>query len=270
MYHIIAIGDGQFLYQILNFLALLNSSDMFRQLGLLGAVLGIVFALLQSITTGGRDIPVAQTFVGVMLFMVMFGQQTTVTVEDFYSGQTRVVDNVPFGTAVIGSLVSQVGIGVTEKFMQASAVPGVERLPYQYALDALMASRDLTDGSFFKDDEMRAFARTGEEYVANCALPMYRANGNAWPNGDPDTADDAMLAMKSTSRVLTMEDYMVSAGQSSELVTCADGWTKLNNFVRTPKFASGVEVVLKRSLHRDIGAGEDMGSIYTSVFQMLG
>lgn len=272
MFDIIAIGDGQFLYQILNFLALLNSSNMFAQLAMLGALLGIVFSLLQSITTGGRDIPIASTFVGVMLFMVMFGQSTTVTVEDYYSGRTRVIDNVPMGTAIVGSLISQVGIGITDKFMQASAVPGSERLPYQYTLDALMASRDLTDGSFFKDPETRAFARTAQEYISQCAMQIYRGNGNRWPEGnDPTTADDAWLAMKSNSQSYTMQNFMDQgeASTAPDYMTCANGWTMLNSYMSSSKFQLAVETIVKRSLHRDIGDGGDINGIYTDVFASL-
>lgn len=265
--HIVAIGDGQFLYQILNFLAMLTSDGVMHKLALLGGLLGIVFLSFQTIINNGRDLPIVQVFVGALLFLVFFGKTTTVVVEDYYSGRTRVVDNVPLGTAAIGSIVSQLGIGLTEKFQQASAVPGVESLPYNYVLDALMASRDLTDGSLFKDADTVAFARTTQEYIANCAMQVFRANGNRWPdNRDPTTAEDAFAALRSNSRAFTMQNYMADG---EAYMTCADGWTMLNNYMQTPRFRSALDSIVKKNLHRDIGSDSSIESIYNRVFAMV-
>lgn len=270
MYDIIAIGDGQFLYQILNFLGLLNSTGIFTKLGMIGGLLGIVFTLLGSIMKNAQDVPVGQIIVGIVLFMVFFGQTASVRVEDFYSGRTRVVDNVPLGTAIVGSMVSGIGVGLAENFMQASAVPGVEELPYNYVLDALMATRDLTDGAAWSTREMAEADRNIQEYVRNCVKPIYRTSGK-WPNGtDPTQADDAWEAMRVDSSARTMQDFMGTNGDVPTYITCTAGWLKIEAFFSSSAYANELELSISRHLHRELAVQQSPGNQYSQIFEMIG
>ena len=269
MYDIIAIGDGQFLYQILNFLALLNNSGIFTKLGLLGGMMGIVFLLLGSIMKNAQDFPVGQMIVGVVLFMVFFGQTASVRVEDYYSGQTRVVDNVPLGTAIVGSMISGVGVALADNFMQASAVPGVEELPYNYVLDALMATRDLTDGTTWTSPEMQEADRAIQEYIRSCVMPIYRTTG-AWPQGeDPTTAEDAWAALRTDSQVRSMQDFIGATSGLPKYQTCVQGWNEIDAFMHSPAFTAEVDLAITRHLHRQTGAAEGGAAQYDRIFEML-
>ncbi|EQD60027.1 conjugative transfer pilus assembly protein TraG, partial [mine drainage metagenome] len=136
MYHIISIGDEAYLYKIFQFLAMLNSSgtDLYARLGFLAALIGVILVLITAVTSGGRQFPIGAYAVSIVLFLVFFGQTTSVELEDFYTGRTDIVQDVPLGTALIGAIVSQAGVAIIEKFQQGLSMPGAETLSPQYAL----------------------------------------------------------------------------------------------------------------------------------------
>jgi hypothetical protein len=95
------IGDINYFVSVLNGLAMLSNSGLFNdliKLGLIIAVLVIGFqAIFQSGVAGG--IPWGRFIMAFIAFKLLFGEVTTVHVNDTYTLQSRDVDNVPYGVA---------------------------------------------------------------------------------------------------------------------------------------------------------------------------
>ena len=118
MFTIYSIGDSAFLAQILNSLAMITGTGDFEQLVAIGLVLGLFIMGVQCVMSGTRQFNLHQVFLGFLCYLCMFGPSVTVHIEDAYTGQVRTVDNVPVGAGVAGTLISNVGYGVTQLFEQ--------------------------------------------------------------------------------------------------------------------------------------------------------
>lgn len=218
-WHIIAIGDEAYLYQIFQFLSMLNSpgTSLYQNLGMLGALIGLMLVLVQAVSSAGRQMNMGSLLVGVVFFMVLFGQTTQVELEDYHTGRTDIVDGVPLGTAILGTLVSQGGVELTRIFQQGTAVPGYETLSPDFALNALSASRALTDGNLCSTSSQACpFYKTFQTYWQKCVIPKYNGLGRAtdaqgnlekgWWNGDPTNSANALDVIDSENQYTQLTD----------------------------------------------------------------
>ena len=118
MFTIYSIGDSAFLAQILNALAMICGTGDFKTLVGIGALLGLFVMGFQCLTSGTRQFNLHQVLIGIICYMCFFGPAVTVQIEDAYTDEVRVVDNVPLGAAAAGTLISNIGYGVTSLFEQ--------------------------------------------------------------------------------------------------------------------------------------------------------
>ena len=118
MFTIYSIGDSAFLQQILNSVAMICGTGDFVQLVSIGLILGIIAVCIQSIISASKDFNLHHILLGWVMYACFFGPGVTVTIEDAYTGQVRVVDNVPIGVGFSGGLISNVGYGLTRLFQQ--------------------------------------------------------------------------------------------------------------------------------------------------------
>jgi len=218
-WHIISIGDEAYLYQIFQFLSMLNSpgTSLYQNLGLVGGLIGLMLVLVQAVSSAGRQMNMGALLVGVVFFMVLFGQSTQVELEDYHTGRTDIVNGVPLGTAILGTLVSQGGVELTRIFQQGTAVPGYETLSPDFALNSLAASRALTDGNLCSAGTLACpFYKTFQNYWQKCVIPKYNGLGRAtdaqgnlekgWWNGDPTNTANALSAIDSENQFTMLVD----------------------------------------------------------------
>ena len=118
MFTIHSIGDSAFLAQILNALAMICGTGDFSTLVGVGMVIGLFVIGFQCIMSGTKQFNLHQVLLGFVCYMCFFGPSVTVTIEDAYTDEVRTVDNVPIGAGVAGSLISNIGYGVTALFEQ--------------------------------------------------------------------------------------------------------------------------------------------------------
>ena len=276
MYHIISIGDEAFLYKIFQFLAMLNSNgtDLYARLGFLAALIGIILVLITAVTSNGRQFPIGGYAVAIALFLVFFGQTTSVELEDFYTGRTDIVQDVPLGTALVGSVVSQAGVAIIQYFQTGLSSPGSSTLSPQYALDALMAYRNLNNTNSycgFGSTAMCNWARTFKSYVSNCVLPEYKLRGGWW-NGDPNSSSNLLSAIQVADLGFVTDDYLgnpsqTAAGQTStgEVSDCANTYTDLNQAWQTPStgIAAGFAGLMKINTPTGTSTTDALNSAYS-------
>ena len=274
MYHIISIGDEAFLYKIFQFLAMLNSSgtSLYARLGLLAALIGIILVIITAITSNGRQFPIGGYIVAIAMFLVFFGQTTSVELEDFYTGRTDIVQDIPLGTAIVGSIVSNAGVAIINYFQTGTSVPGSSTLSPQYALDALMAYRNLSNASSycgFGTTEMCNWSKTFQSYVANCVLPEYKLH-NGWWNGDPKTASNLLASLNVPDLGFVTNDYLgtapgtTSTGQVSD---CSNTYSDLNQTWNNPQtgIAAAFTGLLKINTMNGDTPADELGNAFAAL-----
>ena len=118
-------GNGQFIAEVLNSVAILAGSGL---LGLirLGLVAGILLAVLSSLF-GGRMMAGHQFALSILIYMMLFGVRVDMAVYDRVTSYTRVISSVPAGVGVFAWATSGVGSGLTRVMEGAFSLPGALR-----------------------------------------------------------------------------------------------------------------------------------------------
>jgi conjugal transfer mating pair stabilization protein TraG len=126
LFEILAVGDGFFMFRVLQAVSMMWSSGIFASLGALGLLLGLLMVGAQGVASGGQKMDLGSLFTGFILWAILFGGGASVQVTEVGftrpgSGGTQsyVIDDVPFGVAAAGWLVSNVGKEMTETMEQA-------------------------------------------------------------------------------------------------------------------------------------------------------
>jgi len=143
MFEIFSVGDAAFLEQILMAVAMVTSMGSFEQMVSVGLLLGVIMIFVQSIFQGAKQINFQQVLVGYLLYAMLFVPTVTVVIEDSYTGQVRIVDNVPLGIGGAGGIISSVGYNITNLFEQGygAIVPYVTESHFAESLKILNDAR---------------------------------------------------------------------------------------------------------------------------------
>ncbi len=164
----------------------------------------------------------------VLVFSVLIVPKVTVGIVDKTGGSTvKVVDNVPFGVAVLGSLTSTIGNTLTGLFETAfQVIPGVGALPAElsYQQNGLMFGNRLireTGNVVFQDP---AFRTDLINFIHNCTTydlidgtldpATFSASDDVWP----------LMASPNPARFSTL----TAAGGSVGVDTCPNVYQSLN------------------------------------------
>jgi len=230
MWEIYAIGDSAYLAAILNAVAMITGTGDFRQLAGLGFLIGVVLVLFQGILQGGQGIRFQNVLVAWVIYALMFVPTARVAIEDAYSGAVRVVDNVPLGPAAIGSVMSNVGYGVTRLFEQAFATPAMTDYGFAEPPQTLMSVRKATLsrialGTANSPTPGADVERSFSNYVADCTLYDVDIDKRSMDAvlRDPhwETALRSDLDVPTTELVL---------GATPETLPCDAAWTALADY----------------------------------------
>ena len=229
MFTIYSIGDSAFLAQILNAVAMICGTGDFVQLVSIGFLLGVIVICVQSILGGVRELNLQYLVMGWILYGCFFYPTVTVTIEDSYTGQVRVVDNVPLGVGFSGSMISNIGYGVTQLFEQGyQNVASITNEPFAESLRELQAVRRNLDNpklmQTLNDSLGGATVNIGQSldnYIRECTM-MKLANGVV-------TLDD--LRTTNWSEAIKFESEIfgtrVMVGNGLEDLTCSAAWPRI-------------------------------------------
>ena len=178
MFEIQSIGNGAFLEQVLNAVAMITGTGDFEQVVAIGLLLGVIAAMVTGIMQGAKGIPIQNVFVGFIIYLVMFGSGQTVTIQDRYDQSVRVVDNVPLGVAAAGSVISSIGYKLTELFETAYSPISSSFTEVKYA-DSLQlingVRRGMNDSSIWQALNKTVgpnadFRQSWDNYIRDCTL----------------------------------------------------------------------------------------------------
>jgi hypothetical protein len=182
--NIYSIGDGLYMKRVLDGIASLGNSGTFLALGAFGLLLGIMIIATNTVMEHGQRFGIAQLFTSFLVFIAMFGIRCDVIVQDLggapgtVQGGTYAVDNVPFGVAVAGSMISTLGLVLTEKLDQGFSMPSGSAdasgaSGFGRSLEWINAVRNWELPEF--DDSttnhpLSRFRNNVSNYIANCTL----------------------------------------------------------------------------------------------------
>ncbi len=144
-YEIHSVGDPGFLRQILNACAGIFAAGDFASACAASMLLGVLAALFRGLYSGGR-VEIGAVFTAMLLYLLLIVPRVTVLVEDIYTGETHVTDNVPVGVAAPGHFISALGFRLAEMIDQsfggATGEHGITRRPFLESLEILGRLRE--------------------------------------------------------------------------------------------------------------------------------
>lgn len=179
MWEIVSIGDSGFLEQIFIGVAMVTGNGSFAVAMTIGLMIGILGAFIQSLNTGGREIQIGHIFTCFILYSIAFVPTTTVTIEDSYTGDVRVVANVPLGVGAAGSILSSIGYNLTTLFETGYGSVNSRVLEHSFAEPLQIMNKTIKggqgaavwramDASIGGDTELR---ESWVDYIDKCTLP---------------------------------------------------------------------------------------------------
>jgi len=157
-------GNGQFIAEVLNSIAILAGSGL---LGLirLGLIVGIVLAVFSSLF-GGRIMASHQFALSLLIYMMLFGVKVNVAVYDRVTSYNRVISAVPAGVGVFAWVTSGVGSGLTRIMETAFSLPDSLR----YSKNGLLRGAELIKRSTAFTVAEPHLANTVSSFVRECGL----------------------------------------------------------------------------------------------------
>ncbi|MBF0372153.1 MAG: conjugal transfer protein TraG N-terminal domain-containing protein [Alphaproteobacteria bacterium] len=246
MWTITTTGDAAFLADVLNGLALLGSAGTLAGLAKVGAIGGVIAISMKGLFAGRLDLQGA--VIGLVLYMLAFGQTTTVVVQDGVSGRAYPVANVPLGAAVAGAGISSIGRSLTERFEQAFSVPSSTGSGLADALWVLRTVRERSRSVEGLGPARYAgggdLVRGWAQYIRECTFKSLWLKSKSESTFRAAAWADAMRY--STATFWTRPEVDAASGA---LATCADAFPALEAHTRgtvLPAFYRQLDQVIGR------------------------
>nr|WP_255557279.1 MULTISPECIES: conjugal transfer protein TraG N-terminal domain-containing protein [unclassified Dyella] len=187
------MGDGLYMKRVLDGVASMSNSGLFVSLGALGLLLGLLMVAVKHVSNNAQKTEFGVLFLSFIAFTVMFGMRADVIIHDLGGAPGAVqngtfpVDNVPFGVAAAGSIISTLGLTLSEKMEQGYGLPSGGTNPdgttgFGRSLEWINAVRNWELPEF--DDTgsnglVSRFKNNVSYYLANCT---FVAAGNSQLN----------------------------------------------------------------------------------------
>ncbi len=230
-----SIGDSAFLEQVLIAVSMITGTGDFKQMVSIGLLLGVFFITFQSIFQGGaRGVPFQQVLTGWLLYACLFGPTTTITIEDAYTGDVRVVSRAPIGIGFAGGVISNIGYNAAKLFETGYGiiVPSVTHRHFAETLKLLNDVRRRSyDSAIFTalnqangggDVDVR---HSWENYIRECTLTKIDLSQTSLDSLMNSPID---AALKFNSQLYGTRLYLSSANPQGEDATCTEAFTALN------------------------------------------
>ena len=175
-YTIYSIGDAAFLTAVLQSLAMVSGTGDFKMAAGIGALIGVLFMMVRGLMQSeGRGPGYQNMITALLLYLALFVPKAQVAIEDAYTGEMRLVDQVPLGPAVSGAILSTLGYRLTVLFEQGFSTPRMTQQGFAATLEIITAVRrnlksrmDL--GGANSPNPGTDLEETLAEYVRDCTL----------------------------------------------------------------------------------------------------
>tara|TARA_X000001388_G_scaffold75224_1_gene69544 strand:- start:12897 stop:16337 length:3441 start_codon:yes stop_codon:yes gene_type:complete len=242
--------------QILIAVSMITGTGDFTQMAKVGLLIGVLIIFFQSIMNGAKEIQIGTILVAWIFYAMAFLPSTTVLIEDAYSGEVRVVDNVPVGPAAVGSVLSNLGYSATSLFEQGYSFISPGSTQNRFA-DSLQLINQLQDAAVnpvvFKAMD-NAIGGEGvnvelsiHNYIRECTLTKVDLHQASIQDL---YTDPAMQALRFESDLYGTRLYL---GGSPQDYTCSDGFVALTNALNEVKGNYLVHEAIERGMREANG-----------------
>lgn len=257
MFTIYSIGDSAFLEQILIAIAMISGTGNFEQMVAIGLLIGVIIMAFTSLFNGGKEIPFQQILVCWIIYAMAFGNNSTVVIEDGYTGEARVVANVPLGVAAAGGIISNVGYSLTRMFETGYGViaPGITESHFADALVHLnTARRRLADPEVFEAindvnggghvDARRSITN----YIQDCTLVKIDLG---YMSADELVKTNVSPAIRFNSETYGTQIHNLSGNPNGQYMNCIEGYMAIEDMLATlaiPEVERAIATVTRRNV----------------------
>lgn len=171
---IYSIGSAAYLEEILNAVAMIHGSGDIESLAKIGLGIGALI-LAMSAVFNNTGIQFQKLLVCFIMYLAMYGPTGTALIEDVYTKEVAVVDNVPFGPLAVGSILSNIGYSITETFETAFSTPAMTSYGFADPLTALVKVRMaaynvISLQSFTGAGTQSSLLSSWSNYIKECTL----------------------------------------------------------------------------------------------------
>ncbi len=252
---IYSIGDSAFLEQVLNAVAMLAGTGDFTGAIRIGFLLGILMLAFQAVMRPMSMIQFQHTLVAFLVFSFLYGPGQRVLIEDAYTGDMRVVDNVPLGVAASGAIISNAGYTITKLFETAFSTPAMTEYGFGSQLDelGLIQKAFSTPAGLGRANSPSAGAdvrMSWYNYIKECTL--VGVDQGALQIDDVMRNKNTMDALRFDSNFFGTRIY-VDGGPTD--LSCADAWNALQAYTTGPFAVAAWDVLAAKKGLTSAGAG---------------
>lgn len=243
---IYSIGDLNYLRAILEAVAALVGTGIPTQLAAVGFVISVLILSVQAVIGGGKMPQYQNLLVGWIIYGFMFGPGVTVQIHDAYSLNSASVDNVPFGIAAVGSIMSRVGHEITEEIEVGFSLPNMMSNGFGAPLERLLKARNLSLGpadfnvAGVNTTAHGSLMETLSTYVKDCTMAgiqLGTLNESAIAS-----APSPWEAMKFTSEVYGTKTYIPDPAidpTEGTNRTCTEAHSVISQYLASSNFWNG-------------------------------
>lgn len=272
---IYSIGDSAFFEQILIAVSMITGTGDFEKMVSIGLLLGVLMIMIQSVFQGAKQINIQQILVGWLIYACFFGPNTTVTIEDAYTGQVRVVANVPLGVGFTGGVISNVGYTITNLFETGYGVivPNVTESHFSETLKLLndVRRRAYDSGVFTALNASNGggyvdVRRSWNNYIRECTLTKVDLNLMSLDELMNRSTD---AALRFNSQLYGTRLYLSTSNPDGADYTCTEGWVAISNATANLNSPLVVEA-LNNLLGLDPASGDNSFTKISDSLQALG
>jgi conjugal transfer mating pair stabilization protein TraG len=248
MFEIFSVGDSAYLQVVLNAIAMISGTGDYRTAAAVGGLIGVIIVMLRALLQwDGRGIRYQDLLLAYVLWLMLYAPSVRVSIEDAYTGSVVVVDHVPLGPAVVGSVMSNMGYRTTRLFEQGFGTPSMTGNGFADSLQTLTAVRKnllsrVSLGAANVPNAGSDMETSFANYVRECTLTGIDLNQKSVDAilRDPDPLN----AIRFDSDIYMTQIYV---GGQPQTKTCTDAWADLS-VVANGNFATAVESLLQPTL----------------------
>lgn len=237
MLTIYSLGDPWYLGKVMDAIAMISGSKSgFVGASEIAALIGVFIVGFQAILR--LQINIHHLLVCYIVYMGCFSVTTDVSIESVYSDKTVIQkDNVPFGPAVLGSVISQIGYGLTKKMEVAFSDIDEAKMTNGKAngyLNPLYVLNNLANWSengelldyMLNTPQGRNLSRNYILYVADCTTKAVFL-GRQWGG---KTWNDVFSQSFGNDIKFKSDLYgteFINSSDQAEVLSCTEGYDKL-------------------------------------------
>ncbi|WAK04418.1 conjugal transfer protein TraG N-terminal domain-containing protein [Methylobacter sp. YRD-M1] len=244
-YDILSIGDSEMLYEAFKGVAMIFGNNSLNKLINAGFVLGVLLISINYLTN--QEFPLRYSLVALIAYSVLFIPKATAVIEDVYTGQVRTVDSVPLGVVVPMSVISTMGVKMTEMFETAFSTPAEASLlndGYLRSLNTLVKLQHIGLGTAGSDSSLSgSLGETLNAYIESCVMfDLERGGSEAEVTLEGLQKSEDLLSALVTSFVnIDILVKLPSSGPAGTQKNCKGAYQDIVNYMKSTEFSEALD-----------------------------